>query len=168
MSTNASSSTSTMSSLLTQEHIEQYKKLGYCVVENVISEDELAVCRDALHRFVLDRHSVDYNKLDADSHSKLPVRPLDIYYSPVRSVCMCVLGSESRFLFELLSVMFPSMQWKLNVLLNERVLAVVSDLWSQTFAVQASGFEHQFGEFDAKQAFAYLDRAAFRCGFCLF
>jgi ectoine hydroxylase-related dioxygenase (phytanoyl-CoA dioxygenase family) len=51
--------------LLTQAHIDQFKRDGWCVVENVVDPAGVAHLRRQLHRFVRDRVGFDASAIDA-------------------------------------------------------------------------------------------------------
>ena len=42
-----------MSSFLTQEHIDQFRREGYCCIENILSEEEIINTRNSFHEELL-------------------------------------------------------------------------------------------------------------------
>jgi hypothetical protein len=123
-----------------QKYIELYKRDGVIVVENILTQDELRLCRDGLHQDLLNE-GVDYNNLDAhnlDALKRVQTHPsggMPFHYSDWR-VRYCAL--------------------------NEKLYALTTTLWKETWAVSAPGFECPWAPFDPERAYCFLDSLNFR------
>lgn len=129
--------------MLSREQIDEFKRDGVLVVDQVFSQEEVTQIRSRLHRHLLTNFGIDHDKVlacDGDVLGRL---------------------GEPRIKSPISNVLYPS--WKLlGVNLDQRLFGITSELWRETYAINAPGFRHPFGDFDPNRGYLYIDRVCYR------
>lgn len=128
---------------LTNEQIEVFKRDGVLVVEDVFSQEEVETIRQNFHSYLDKRFGINHQKvLEGDPQT------------------LEKLGGP-RIKSPISNIFYP--RWKLlEVNLNKKVWDITSQIWAQTFAIKAPGFEHPFSLFDPNNGYLYIDRVCYR------
>ncbi|GMF23730.1 unnamed protein product [Phytophthora lilii] len=119
---------------LTDEQVQQFIKQGVLVVPNVLTPEEVAEARRALHGEL-----AKYGVETGDNLKKL---------------------SSTGGAGGILDLFYPS--WRLKVAEHEKVFAAMTDLWEATYAHNHPDFQHPFGDFDGKRGYMYINRVCYR------
>ena len=120
--------------MLTQEQLEEYKKYGVLVIENILTDEEVELARHGLHQQLLGL-GIDHDKvLMGEQKLEEGVR---------------LKSTASKIMYS---------KWKMNVCLHEKVYNMMKELIMATCG--KPGFEHPFGPFD--DLLALIDRVCWR------
>lgn len=123
--------------ILTQDIIDEYHENGIVVIENVLSDEEVAIARDSLHYQLLSM-DIDHDKVLSGEQIltdgvRIKGRPSNIFYN----------------------------KWKMDVHLHENVYSCMKQLMQHTyFTGRKQGYEHPFGTFD--DILPFIDRICWR------
>jgi len=126
-----------MELLLTDDQINEYKRTGLLVIENVLTEEEVEKARKGLHDQLLS-FGIDHDKIlsgeqTINEGTRLKSTASKIYYS----------------------------KWKMDVHLNENVYKYMKQIMNATyFSGKTKSFEHPFGFSD--DILACIDRVCWR------
>lgn len=139
---------------LSCEQIEKFLEDGYLVVDNVLSQEEIDEVKASLSLMLQSKYSVDTQNLKETAHNLKTLSStngsggiLDIFYPP----------------------------WKLKLCENEKMVAILSQLWAAGFRNHEREWsseenegctedfrDHHFGPFDVNRAYMYIDRICYR------
>ena len=129
--------------MLPKESLEEYFRLGFLVVPNVLSADEVDECMNGFHEYLRDVCGVDVDDLEGTGQN---------------------LGklSSTGGAGGILDIFWAD--FKLKVAEHPRVVKIMSDLWQATYG---SGEEdelwsHVHGPFDTERPLAAIDRVCVR------
>ena len=123
--------------MLTNDQIEEYKRTGLLIIENVLTEKEIDTARqglhDQLHMYGIDHDKVLSGEQILDEGPRLKSTASKIFYS----------------------------KWKMDVHLNEKVYRCMKQLMEATYQTDGiKGFEHPFGL--SSDILACIDRVCWR------
>jgi len=124
-------------SLLTLDHIEEFKDTGVCVVENIFNDVQVDDIRDQFHRHLL-LDGIDHNKiLNGDvlppSNIRLKSPSANYYYG----------------------------KWKIDAQINPIIYGTFKSLMLETFSSgRTPSFEHPFGS--SQDVVPFIDRTCYR------
>ena len=135
---------------LADEQIKSFLRDGYLVIDDVLNTEEIQEAFEGLH-MTLKRHGVDAENLIETAHNLKDLSSTN--------------GSGG-----VLDIFYPS--WKLKLCENEKMVAIMVQLWSAGFRHDENEWDqddsemdfrnHQFGPFDLNRAFMYIDRICYR------
>ena len=60
------------------------------------------------------------------------------------------------------SYLISFQDWKLTLNENPRAVAIMTELWGETFAHCESPYKHPYGKFNSREALMYIDRVCYR------
>lgn len=123
--------------MLTSDQIEEYKRYGVLVIENVLTDEEVDKARQGLHdqllEFGIDHYKVLMGEQKLDEGVRLKSTASKIFYS----------------------------KWKMDICFHEKVYNCMRELLSETYlSGKTKGFEHSFGPSD--DILSYIDRVCWR------
>lgn len=128
--------------MISQEQIDEYKRDGVIVIENVLSDDEVEKARNGLHSQLLE-HGIDHDKV-LSGEQILEEGPR-------------LKGIASRIFYN---------KWKIDVCLHENVYGNMKKLMDATYLTdKIAGFENPFGHSD--DILSYIDRVCWRLPDCV-
>lgn len=127
--------------LLTDEHIEIFKRDGVVVIPNVISPEMVATVQRSLHAHLAE-FGVDHGDLASTGHNLRHLSStggaggiLDIFYAP----------------------------WRMKLAENERIFHAVRQLWASTYCCSdCTDFQHPYGDLNWRNGYMYLNRVCYR------
>lgn len=123
--------------MLSQEQIDEYKRDGIIVIENILTDAEVEQARTGLHNQLLEH--------DIDHYGILTGNQVMDEGPRLKSV-------SSRFFYN---------KWKMDVCLHENVYNAMKHLMNETYSSgKTSGFEHTLGP--SNDVLAYIDRVCWR------
>ena len=131
-----------MSSLtyLNDSQIQEFHKSGVLVIPSILTNEEIDKCRNGYHNYLF-QNGCDVTKLSETSRSL--------------SMLSSTNGSGG-----VLDIFYED--WKLYVNEHPSVVAVLSDLWYNTYATCDGIYEHPYGPFDSRKGYMYIDRVCYR------
>jgi hypothetical protein len=125
-----------MNDVLTPAHIEEFKRNGVVIIEDVLTDNEVHTARQNFHTQLnemgIDHEGILRGNVECDAGPRIK-------------------GPVSRIFYA---------KWKLDVHLHPNVISTMKDLLVQTYGRETDGFAHPFGEFD--NMLAYIDRVCWR------
>lgn len=129
--------------MLSKTQIESYKSNGVLVVPEIFSSEEVKRIRNNMHQYMLDRHGIDHEKVLSGDKEMIEKLGEPRIKSPMRNTFYA--------------------GWKLlDVNCDNRIYEVFKEIFAATYAIQAEGFEHVFGNFDPSDLGVYIDRVCYR------
>lgn len=129
--------------MLSKKQIETFKKDGLLVVEDVFSLEEIERIRENFHTHLDQSYGISHDKVLAGDPKTLEK-----------------LGG-ARIKSPISNTFYP--RWKLlDVNLDERLFKITSQIWAETFAIKAPGFEHPLPKFNPDDGYLYIDRVCYR------
>ena len=121
--------------MLTTDQLEEYKKYGVLVIENILTDKEVEMARDGLHNQLLEL-GIDHNKV-LMGEQKLDEGPR-------------LKSAASKIRYS---------KWKMDICLHDNIYHTMKQLILATYGGE-KGFEHPFGRFD--DILALIDRVCWR------
>lgn len=126
--------------VLTEQQREEFIENGVIVVPSLFQQEEIALAREGFHQ-TLKSYGIDVNNLENTgralgtlSSTKGAGGVIDLFY----------------------------MDWKLALNQDERIVSLIEDIWSFTYAVQHPFFTHPFETINPQRAYMAVDRVCFR------
>ncbi len=122
-----------------RQYIEAYKRDGVIVVPDLLSPEEVRMCREGMHNDLF-AWGVDYNNLEG-----------------------CLDKLKGIQTHQSGGLPFHYSKWRvLQCALNEKLFELTCALWAETWAISAPGFECPWAPFEPNRGYAYLDSMNFR------
>lgn len=127
--------------MLSKAQIEEFHERGVLVIDDVLSDADINEARKGLAEALL-------------------VRGVDIANPDTEAIRFISELSSTHGAGGVLDIFYD--KWKMKLLEHELIVRYICALLEATFATCSGIYEHPFGNFDAYQPYAYIDRICCR------